>query len=150
MKTNCPPLLADIDSEPPDEVKDICRRCPLLASCRQWVLNQDVAGFAAGMTRETRLKYQEAHGITPPVVTIVDVLPARDITPRVTDDLPVLTSGRLHPRVLDLIKRLTLEGFEAQDITDRLNHPHVTAETVDYVRRTYLSGYARVQQGVIQ
>lgn len=151
MRTNCPSWLAEIDgNERLEEARSICRECPFLTSCRSWSLAQDVSGFAAGMTRETRVQYQLDHGIIPPLVTVLDVLPARDITPRVTDELPVLTSGRLHQRVLDLIKRLTKEGFEAQDIADRLSHPHVTAETVDYVRRTYMQGYARVQQGVIQ
>lgn len=156
MKTNCPTWLAEVSAGEPDDAhsvddaREICRACPVLVACRKWCLAQDVAGFAAGLTREQRLKYQADNGITPPVVTVLDVLPARDITPRVTDELPVLASGKLHSRVVDLIKRLTLEGFEAQNISDRLSHPHVTAETVDYVRRTYMQGYARVQQGVKQ
>lgn len=151
MKINCPSWLADqTDDTRLAEAATICRSCPILQACRTWVLNQDVSGIAAGLTPAMRRQYQEDHGITPPLVTVLDVLPARDITHRVTDELPVLTSGRLHARVIDLIKRLTKEGFEAQDIADRLRHPHVTAETIDYVRRTYMPGYARVQQGVIQ
>lgn len=151
MRINCPSWLADQDNDQRlEEAKALCRQCPVLASCRAWALNQDVAGIAAGLTREQRVTYQLDHGIVPPLVTVIDVLPARDITPRVTDELPVLTSGKLHQRVIQLIVRLTKEGFEAQDIADRLNHPHVSPETVDYVRREYMQKYARVQQGVKQ
>jgi hypothetical protein len=104
----------------------------------------DVAGMAGGMTEAERAAWRAQNRVTVNVPDIVDVTPARDLTGAVLDDLPVLASGDLHPRVRAVIVRMTTAGLTADDIVTRLARDDVTHRTVNYVRRTYMKGYARV------
>lgn len=137
--------MADVEdaSERLAEARAICRTCPVLTACRTWALTSDVGGVVAGLTDTERGAYRQRHRITVEQTTIADYLPARELTPDVLDDLPVTTDGKLHSTVRDVILRMTDAGLSAQDIVDRLRHPQVAAaETVDYVRRTYMRGYS--------
>lgn len=123
----------------------VCGSCPVLVRCRQMVLRStDVAGMAGGMTEAERAAWRAQNRVTVNVPDIVDVTPARDLTGAVLDDLPVLASGDLHPRVRAVIVRMTTAGLTADDIVTRLARDDVTHRTVNYVRRTYMKGYARV------
>ena len=140
--------MADVEdgSERLAEARAICRTCPVLTACRTWALTSDVGGVVAGLTDTERAAYRQRHHITVEQTTIADYLPARELTPDVLDDLPVTTDGKLHSTVRDVILRMTDAGLSAQDIVDRLHHPQVAAaETVDYVRRTYMRGHSYVE-----
>ncbi len=141
--------LADVDDadERLPQARALCAGCPALASwCRPLVLEQvNVDGVAAAMTLTERLAWRERHGVRVEDVTLIDVTPVWDITPAIADALPVTTSGELHSSVLTVIKRMTAEGMSSEVISERLAHPHVSPETVDYVRRTYMRAYARVE-----
>ena len=140
--------MADVEdeSERLAEARAICRTCPVLTACRTWALASDVGGVVAGLTDTERAAYRQRHHITVEQTTIADYLPARELTPDVLDDLPVTTDGKLHSTVRDVILRMTDAGLSAQDIVDRLHHPQVAAaETVDYVRRTYMRGHSYVE-----
>ena len=140
--------MADVEdgSERLAEARAICRACPVLTACRTWALTSDVGGVVAGLTDTERAAYRQRHHITVEQTTIADYLPARELTPDVLDDLPVTTDGKLHSTVRDVILRMTDAGLSAQDIVDRLHHPQVAAaETVDYVRRTYMRGHSYVE-----
>ncbi len=145
-----PPVdLADIDDTTPPDVVDagraICRSCPLLVRCRQTALRvTNMAGMAGGMTQGERELWRDTHQVVVDVPDIVDVTPARDLTGAVLDDLPVLASGDLHPRVRRVILRMTDAGMTADDIVSRLARDDVTHRTVNYIRRTYMKGHARV------
>ena len=128
------------------EARAVCRACPVLTACRTWALTSDVGGVVAGLTDTERAAYRQRHHITVEQTTIADYLPARELTPDVLDDLPVTTDGKLHSTVRDVILRMTDAGLSAQDIVDRLHHPQVAAaETVDYIRRTYMRGHSCVE-----
>ena len=140
--------MADVEdqSERLAEARAVCRACPVLTECRTWALTSDVGGVVAGLTDTERAAYRQRHHITVEQTTIADYLPARELTPDVLDDLPVTTYGKLHSTVRDVILRMTDAGLSAQDIVDRLHHPQVAAaETVDYIRRTYMRGHSYVE-----
>ena len=140
--------MADVEdgAERLAEARAICRACPVLTACRTWALTSYVGGVVAGLTDTERGAYRQRHRITVEQTTIADYLPARELTPDVLDDLPVTTDGKLHSTVRDVILRMTDAGLSAQDIVDRLHHPQVAAaETVDYVRRTYMRGHSYVE-----
>ena len=140
--------MADVEdeSERLAEARAVCRTCPVLTACRTWALASDVGGVVAGLTDTERAAYRQRHHITVEQTTIADYLPARELTPDVLDDLPVTTDGKLHSTVRDVILRMTDAGLSAQDIVDRLHHPQVAAaETVDYIRRTYMRGHSYVE-----
>lgn len=140
--------MADVEdrSERLADARAVCRACPVLTACREWALTADVGGVVAGLTDTERAAYRQRHHITVEQTTIADYLPARELTPDVLDDLPVTTDGKLHSTVRDVILRMTDAGLSAQDIVDRLHHPQVAAaETVDYVRRTYMRGHSYVE-----
>jgi hypothetical protein len=123
----------------------VCGSCLVLVRCRQLVLRTtDVAGVAGGMTEAERATWRAQNRVVVNVPDIVDVTPARDLTGDVLDDLPVLASGDLHPRVRAVIVRMTAAGMTAEDIAARLARDDVTPHTVNYIRRTYMKGYARV------
>lgn len=140
--------MADVEdrSERLAEARAVCRACPVLTACREWALTSDVGGVVAGLTDTERGAYMQRHHIKLEQTTIADYIPARELTPNVLDDLPVTTDGKLHSTVRDVILRMTDAGLSAQDIVDRLHHPQVAAaETVDYVRRTYMRGHSYVE-----
>ena len=140
--------MADVEdgAERLAEARAVCRACPVLTACRTWALTSDVGGVVAGLTDTERGAYRQRHRIKLEQTTIADYLPARELTPDVLDDLPVTTDGKLHSTVRDVILRMTDAGLSAQDIVDRLHHPQVAAaETVDYVRRTYMRGHSYVE-----
>ena len=140
--------MADVEdeSERLADARAICRACPVLTACRTWALTSDVGGVVAGLTDTERAAYRQRHHIKLEQTAIADYLPARELTPDVLDDLPVTTDGKLHSTVRDVILRMTDAGLSAQDIVDRLHHPQVAAaETVDYVRRTYMRGHSYVE-----
>lgn len=140
--------MADVEdgAERLAEARAVCRACPVLTACRTWALTSDVGGVVAGLTDTERDAYRQRHHIKLEQTTIADYLPARELTPDVLDDLPVTTDGKLHSTVRDVILRMTDAGLSAQDIVDRLHHPQVAAaETVDYVRRTYMRGHSYVE-----
>jgi hypothetical protein len=147
---NHPPVdLAEIDGNSSAAAvaggRALCASCPLLVRCRQTALKvTDMAGMAGGMTEAERTAWRAAHKVVVHVPDIVDVTPARALSGAVLDDLPVLDSGELHPRVKEVIVRMTLAGMTADDIVTRLNRDDVTHRTVNYIRRTYMKGYARV------
>lgn len=141
--------LTEVDENHPrlEEARAMCAGCPALASpCRTLVLEQvNVSGVAAAMTHAERMAWRDKHNVHVEDITLIDVTPAWDITPAIADALPVQTSGELHSSVLTVIHRMTAEGMSSELISERLAHPHVSPETVDYVRRTYHTHHARVE-----
>ncbi len=141
--------LTEVDEDHPRlaEARALCAGCPALAVwCRPLVLEQvNVAGTAAAMTHAERMAWRSKHGVHVDDITLIDVTPVWDITPTIADSLPVQTSGELHSSVLTVIKRMTAEGMSSKFISERLAHPDVTEQTVDYVRRTYFKTHARVE-----
>ena len=140
--------LTDVDKDHPryTEAVALCAGCPALVWCRQLVLEQvNAAGVAAAMTHPERMAWRTKHGVHVPDITLIDVTPVWDITPTIADSLPVQTSGELHSTVLTVIRRMTAEGMSSKFVSERLAHPHVSPETVDYVRRTYHTHHARVE-----
>lgn len=140
--------LTEVDEDSPRlrEAREFCAGCPALTWCRTLVLEHlNVDGVAAAMTLAERMAWREKHHVIVDDVLLIDVTPVWDITPKIADSLPVNTSGELHSSVVTIIKRMTAEGMSSELISDRLGHPHVSPETVDYVRRTYMKTYARVQ-----
>lgn len=137
----------DVDHPRLAEARALCASCPALAvMCRPLVLEQvNVSGVAAAMTLTERLAWRDKHNVHVADITLIDVTPVWDITPTIADSLPVQTSGELHSSVLTVIKRMTAEGMSSERISERLAHPHVSPETVDYVRRTYFKTHARVE-----
>lgn len=122
--------------------REACKGCHRLLDCRREALATDTSGFAGGMTETERTRWQERRGITPETLDVLDVTPAWEITPGIADILPV-TGAELHSSVRDLILRMTTAGMPGELIAERLQHPQVTPETVDYIRRTYMRGYAK-------
>lgn len=146
---NHPPLdISEVEDDAPADViaaaRAVCRGCPVLDRCAPVVKRTDVAGVAAGLTRGERAAWMARHRIRPDVADIVDVTPARELTVEILDDLPTTTSGDLHPRVRSVVLRMTEAGMTADEIVTRLNRDDVTHRTVNYVRRTYMKGPARV------
>lgn len=141
--------LTEVDKDHPryTEAVGLCAGCPALAVwCRPLVLEQvNVSGVAAAMTHAERMAWRAKHGVHVDDITLIDVTPVWDITPAIADSLPVQTSGELHSSVLTVIQRMTAEGMSSERISERLAHPHVSPETVDYVRRTYFKTHARVE-----
>lgn len=127
--------------------RNLCIGCPALVKCRQWVLKTtDVAGMAGGMTERERQDYRARHGLRVQVVDIIDATPAHQLTPAILSGLPApdITTTDLHPRVREVVLRMTAAGLTADDIVDRLDRDDVTHRTVNYIRRTYMKGWARV------
>ncbi|HEY0239578.1 MAG TPA: WhiB family transcriptional regulator [Friedmanniella sp.] len=146
---NRPPLdISEVEDGAPADViaaaRAVCRGCPLLDRCAPYVKRTDVAGVAAGLTHGERVAWQVRHRVSPDVVDLVEVTPARELTVEMLDDLPTTTSGDLHPRVRALVLRMTDAGMTADEIVTRLNREDVTHRTVNYLRRTYMKGPARV------
>lgn len=127
-----------------DEARAVCLACPVLMRCSPLVKRLDVAGVAAGLTRGERIAWQERHGVHPESASLLDVTPARQITAAMLDDLPASVGGEIHPRVRDLVLRMTKAGMSADQIVDRLGREDITHRTVNYLRRTYMKGWARV------
>lgn len=146
--SNPPMDLAEVPDNAPDDVVDeartVCLSCPALVRCAQLVKRLDVAGVAAGMTRPERQAWQERHGVNVDPTTLLDVTPARQITKAMLDDLPVSPTGEIHPKVRDLVLRMTEGGMSADQIVELLDRDDVTHRTVNYLRRTYMKGWARV------
>jgi|GEM_PF-6788364 len=127
--------------------RNLCITCPALVKCRQYVLRTtDVAGMAAGMTERERDAWRDRHGLAVKVVDIIDATPAHQLTPAILSGLPHPdgTSTELHPRVREVVIRMTNAGLTADDIVTRLDRDDVTHRTVNYLRRTYMKGWARV------
>ncbi|QZN86921.1 WhiB family transcriptional regulator [Cellulomonas sp. C5510] len=146
---NQPPLdiMEVTDDAPPDVIaaaRAVCQDCPVLATCAPYVKRREIHGVAAGLTHGERAAWMARHRIRPDVADIVDVTPARELTAEILDDLPTTTSGDLHPRVRSVVLRMTEAGMTADEIVTRLNRDDVTHRTVNYVRRTYMKGPARV------
>lgn len=140
--------MADVEdgAERLADARAICRACPVLTACRTWALTSDVGGVVAGLTDTEREIARQRRHIQVERVNLSDVTPARDIYPGIVDDLPVTENGEIHPSVRALILRMTAAGISSQDIVDRLGHPQVSrAETVDYIRRTYMRGHSYVE-----
>lgn len=146
---NRPPLdISDVEDTAAPEViaaaRAVCRDCPVLDRCAPYVKRTDVAGVAAGLTHGERAAWMARHRVNPATADLVDVTPARELTAEMLDDLPTTTSGDLHPRVRQLVLRMTSAGMTADEIVTRLNREDVTHRTVNYLRRTYMKGHARV------
>lgn len=146
---NEPPLdIAEVEDDAPESViadaRAVCLACPVLEKCAPLVKRMDVAGVAGALTRGEREGWMRRQRLTQDTVDIVDVTPARQLTTAVLDDLPVLTSGELHPRVRGVVLRMTEAGMTADEIVTRLARDDVTHRTVNYLRRTYMKGHARV------
>lgn len=135
----------DEQSEHLTAARQACAGCPLLVSCRRNALEDaNTAGFTGGMTETERLTWRDRHKVTVPDMDVLDVTPAWDITPRVADILPVMESG-LHSSVIDTVLRMTQAGMWGDLIAERLGHPDVTPETVDYIRRTYAKKHTKLE-----
>lgn len=144
-----PPLdiMEVTDDAPPDVIaaaRAVCRDCPVLDWCAPYVKRREVHGVAAGLTHGERAAWQARHRIVPTTADLVDVTPARELTAEMLDGLPTTESGDLHPRVRQLVLRMTSAGMTADEIVTRLNRDDVTHRTVNYLRRTYMKGPARV------
>jgi len=144
-----PPLdISEVEDDAPAEViaaaRAVCLGCPVLDRCSPYVKRTEVSGVAAGLTHGEREAWMRRHRVQPDVVDVVDVTPARELTVAMLDDLPTTTSGDLHPRVRAVVLRMTDAGMTADEIVTRLNREDVTHRTVNYLRRTYMKGPARV------
>lgn len=127
-----------------DAARAVCIGCPVLVQCRQWALRADVSGMCGAMTEAERKVWQARHHLHPSVVDLIDVTPAHQLTATILAGLPSPGQGDLHPRVREVVVRMTHAGLTADDIVTRLDRSDVTHRTVNYLRRTYMKGWARV------
>jgi hypothetical protein len=145
--------LASIDERTPaavvERARAVCMGCPVRTRCAPLMRRLDVAGMAGAMTRAEREAWQTQQRIAVDHVDLVDVTPARQITSQMLDALPAPdVSGELPERVRGLVLRMTQAGMSAEQIVERLAREDVTQRTVNYVRRTYMKGWARVVEVV--
>lgn len=92
-----------------------------------WVEDPNAPGWLRWWTGSTWAKHLRRNtGTTPP------------------DPVGAVRDGELHPKVRDLVIRMTEAHLSAEDIVTRLCRSDVTDRTVNYVRRTYMKGWARV------
>lgn len=122
----------------------MCASCPLLIGCLRYLEGHDVAGFAGGMFEAQRKAWQDRNDYEVPVVTMADVSEANELRGAILDGLPATRGelkgtgdARLTPEAVNVVLRMTRAGFAAQEIVDRLNNPHITRRTVNYLRYRY-------------
>lgn len=137
-------ITASTNAEVVAEARAVCIGCPVLVQCRQWALRHDVAGMCGGLTEAEREAWRARHHLSAEVVDLIDVTPARQLTATILAGLPGPTTGDLPQRVREVVIRMTHAGMTADDIVTRLDRPDVTHRTVNYLRRTYMKGWARV------
>lgn len=144
-----PPVdLVEVDETSTAEVvaaaRAVCMGCPLLDRCSPVVKRMEVAGVAGALTEQERAAWRDRQRIHLDVVDLPEVTPARELTADILDDLPPAVPGTVPVRVRELVLRMTAAGMTADEIVSRLDRDDVTDRTVNYLRRTYMKGHARV------
>lgn len=118
------PVMFD-NPERTGEALRLCARCPVLAECRVWALQNAVDGVAGGMTANARTAWRANVRMPEPVATIADFLPLAVASADQGYGL-----GRSDV-ILRAVAERTTNGQTGREIADELG---VTRRTVNRLR----------------